>query len=183
MLPGQAHRFELVEQLRSKLIGWRRDGYPKATPVSKRLLQHWTASRPQLASVLLSSRGGRNLHLSCRNKRWGENRQNHQSSGKGDGGPFERWCAKMATGTGKTVVMAMLIAWQTLNHHHNPSHSDYSRSFLAVTPGLTVKDRLSVLTPGADGNYYDMFSLPASRSIQRNLASPRQNSGGQLAQA
>ena len=159
MLPGQAHRFELVEQLRSKLIGWRRNGYPEATPVSKRLLQHWTASDRNQPLFFCQVEAAETFIYLAETRDGAKIAKTIKSGGKGDGGPFERWCAKMATGTGKTVVMAMLIAWQTLNHHHNPGNPDYSRSFLAVTPGLTVKDRLSVLAPGADGNYYDIFSL------------------------
>jgi len=52
----------------------------------------------------------------------------------------------MATGSGKTVVMAMIIAWQALNK--------FTDSFLIVTPGITIRDRLRVLLPNEPGNYY-----------------------------
>ena len=61
---------------------------------------------------------------------------------------------KMATGTGKTTVMAMLIAWQALNAIRSPGSSQFSRSFLIIAPGITIKDRLRVLFPSDPDNYY-----------------------------
>jgi type III restriction enzyme len=60
----------------------------------------------------------------------------------------------MATGSGKTVVMAMLIAWQALNKLANPKDARFADTFLVVTPGITIKDRLRVLYPNDPGNYY-----------------------------
>ena len=61
---------------------------------------------------------------------------------------------KMATGSGKTVVMAMLIAWHALNKLANPQDARFSDTFLIVTPGITIRDRLRVLLPNDPGNYY-----------------------------
>ena len=60
----------------------------------------------------------------------------------------------MATGSGKTVVMAMLIAWQALNKLANPQDTRFTDTFLIVTPGITIRDRLRVLLPNDPGNYY-----------------------------
>lgn len=76
-----------------------------------------------------------------------------------DGGDFVRYCAKMATGTGKTVVMAMVIAWQILNKVHHPPDPRFSRNVLVVAPGLTVRRRLSVRNPTASDNYYREFRV------------------------
>ena len=65
-----------------------------------------------------------------------------------------RMAFKMATGSGKTVVMAMLIAWQTLNKLANPQDARFSDTFLIVTPGITIRDRLRVLLPNDPENYY-----------------------------
>lgn len=65
-----------------------------------------------------------------------------------------RIAMKMATGSGKTTVMAMLIAWQAINSARKES-KDFSRAFLVVAPGITIKDRLRVLLPSEPGNYYD----------------------------
>jgi type III restriction enzyme len=59
----------------------------------------------------------------------------------------------MATGTGKTIVMAMLIAWQTINKAHSPRDACFTNRFLIVAPGITIRDRLRVLLPADAGNY------------------------------
>ncbi len=69
-----------------------------------------------------------------------------------------RLAMKMATGSGKTTVMAMLIAWQTLNAVRKDS-KDFSRAFLIITPGITIKDRLRVLQPSDPNNYYETREL------------------------
>ena len=60
----------------------------------------------------------------------------------------------MATGSGKTLVMAMLIAWQALNKLHDRQDARFSDAFLIVTPGITIRDRLRVLLPTDPDNYY-----------------------------
>ena len=65
----------------------------------------------------------------------------------------------MATGSGKTVVMAMLIAWHTLNKRANPQDARFSDTFLIVTPGITIRDRLRVLLPNDPENYYRQRDL------------------------
>ena len=65
-----------------------------------------------------------------------------------------RLALKMATGAGKTTVMAMLIAWQTINAVRRPGSKNFTRGFLIVTPGLTIRDRLQVLLPNDPNNYY-----------------------------
>jgi type III restriction enzyme len=59
-----------------------------------------------------------------------------------DGGPFPRLCSKMATGSGKTILMSMLIAWQVLNKVTYPQDKRFSKHILLIAPGLTVKNRL-----------------------------------------
>src|SRR5207247_10784162 len=61
---------------------------------------------------------------------------------------------KIATGAGKTTVMAMLIAWQTINAERRPGSKHFSRGFLVCAPGLTIKDRLRVLQPNDPDSYY-----------------------------
>ncbi len=65
-----------------------------------------------------------------------------------------RLALKLATGAGKTTVMAMLIAWQTINAVRRPTSSRYTRGFLVVAPGLTIRDRLRVLQPHDPDSYY-----------------------------
>jgi len=61
---------------------------------------------------------------------------------------------KLATGAGKTTVMAMIIAWQTINAVRRPGSSHFTRGFLVVSPGLTIRDRLRVLQPNDPDSYY-----------------------------
>ena len=65
-----------------------------------------------------------------------------------------RLALKLATGAGKTTVMAMLIAWQTVNAVRHPQSTRFTRGFLVVAPGLTVRDRLRVLQPNDPDSYY-----------------------------
>lgn len=80
-----------------------------------------------------------------------------------------RYACKMATGSGKTVVMAMLIAWALCNRGRVPGDTKYPRNVLVVCPNLTIRERLQVLNPANAGNYYDLFDLvPASLREEMN---------------
>ena len=70
-----------------------------------------------------------------------------------------RLALKLATGAGKTTVMAMLIAWQTINAVRHPNSKKFTRGFLVVAPGLTIKDRLRVLQPNDPDSYYQSREL------------------------
>src|SRR6185295_8252476 len=70
-----------------------------------------------------------------------------------------RLALKLATGAGKTTVMAMLIAWQTINAARRPGSKHFTRGFLVVTPGLTIKDRLRVLQPNDPDSYHTTREL------------------------
>src|SRR5256885_6363653 len=67
---------------------------------------------------------------------------------------LSRVALKMATGSGKTVVMAMLIAWQTINKVFSMQDARFAKRFLVITPGITIRDRLRVLLAEDSGNYY-----------------------------
>lgn len=73
--------------------------------------------------------------------------------------PLRRLGCKMATGSGKTVVMAMLVAWAFCNRGMNPATAAYPNGVLICAPNLTVKKRLQVLRPDAFDNYYDTFEI------------------------
>jgi type III restriction enzyme len=73
-----------------------------------------------------------------------------------------RIALKMATGAGKTTVMAMLIAWQTINAVRRPGSKHFTKGFLVCTPGLTIKDRLRVLQPNDPDSYYSRRELVPS---------------------
>jgi type III restriction enzyme len=57
---------------------------------------------------------------------------------------FARYCIKMATGSGKTKVMALVVAWQFLNaaRESDDIAKDYSKTFLILAPNVIVLERL-----------------------------------------
>jgi type III restriction enzyme len=157
----------LVNQIRERVDAWRAAECPGITSVTRSLLDHWRdrAAR-QLPFYFCQIEAIETLIW--RVEAPAEFKQGIQVPG--DGGLWERICNKMATGTGKTTVMAMIVAWQVLNAVAFPKRTkDFSRALLIVTPGLTVKDRLRVLYTGEPDNYYDAFALCPSESMRQRL--------------
>lgn len=152
----------IINEVRNHVDAWRALPNPnqwQVTPETARLLQHWrhngfSGVRPffcqveaaetaiWLTEVAPSTKHGKRLldHLAAANK---------------DANPeLMRLALKLATGAGKTTVMAMLIAWQTINAVRRPSSKHFTRGFLICAPGLTIKDRLRVLQPHDPDSYY-----------------------------
>ena len=111
----------------------------------------------------MPGRGGRTviwLTEVAPNTRNGKRLLDHLAAANRDANPeLMRLALKLATGAGKTTVMAMLIAWQTVNAVRRPGSRSFTRGFLVCAPGLTIKDRLRVLQPNDPDSYY------ASREI------------------
>lgn len=155
--PGIFVEIDTVNQIRPRVKAWRESGYPGVTGITKRLLEHWQDPEErkdrrfffcQLEAIetliwLTEAPEAEKVGISI----------------NGDGGDFERWCSKMATGSGKTIIMAMIIAWNFLNKVTNPTDSRFSKYAFVVAPGLTVKSRLQVLQPSHVNNYYDEFNI------------------------
>uniref|UniRef100_UPI0035662DF7 DEAD/DEAH box helicase n=1 Tax=Halomonas sp. TaxID=1486246 RepID=UPI0035662DF7 len=168
----------LVNRIRQRVDEWREAGYPGVTSVSRQLLHHWH-ERGEWDSDGLRWEGGPRQYpfYFCQLEAietliWWLEAQESFRQGiflPGDGGPWERICNKMATGSGKTSVMALIITWQTLNAIQYPNDRRYSRAVLVVTPGLTVKSRLQVLYPGNEQNVYDEFRLCPNESMRQQL--------------
>ncbi len=55
--------------------------------------------------------------------------------------------------------MAMMIAWQTINAVRRPASKKFTRGFLVVAPGITIRDRLLVLQPNDPNSYYQSREL------------------------
>ena len=158
--PGIFIPIPLVNTIRPRIKKWREQGYPGVTGITKRLLQHW--QNPE-------ERKDRRFFF-CQLEAietliWLTEAPDADRTGieiQGDGGAFSRWCSKMATGSGKTIVMGMLIAWQVLNKVANGKDTRFSKNVLVVAPGLTVLTRLSVLNPFDKANYYEEFNIVPS---------------------
>ena len=153
---GQLVELPLVNQIRRRVDAWREAGYPGITGITKTLLEHWKDSEQrdypfffcQVEAIetliwLLEAADAEKTGISIPD----------------DGGEFQRLCSKLATGTGKTVVMAMLIAWQVINRVTYPRDGRFSQNIFIVAPNLTVRERLSVLAPSDNTNYYDEFEV------------------------
>lgn len=155
--PGVFVPIELAKQIRPRVKAWREKGYPGVTGTTLRLLRHWQdpEERKERRFFFCQLEAIETLI-------WLTEAPDADKVGvtvPSDGGPFSRWCNKMATGTGKTIIMAMLIAWQVLNKVASRQDTRFSKTILAVAPGLTVKSRLSVLQPSDPKNYYEEFNI------------------------
>ncbi len=158
--PGIFVEIPLVNQIRPRVQAWRERGYPGVSGITKRLLEHWTNPEEfetrrfffcqlEAAETLI----------------WLAEAPPAEKVGieiPSDGGAFERLCAKMATGSGKTIVMAMVIAWHILNKVTYPHDTRFAKNILVIAPGLTVKSRLAVLEPSNPDNYYQAFRIVPS---------------------
>jgi len=154
--PGTFVEIPLVNAIRPRVKAWRKAGYPGATGVTRRLLEHWYNPDERQHRLFFCQLEAIETLI------WLTEAPQADKVGidvPSDGGPFSRLCSKMATGSGKTIVMAMLIAWQVLNKVTAPQDARFSKYVFVVAPGLTVKSRLQVLIPSLPGNYYDEFDL------------------------
>ncbi len=158
---------ELANAIRPRVEAWRGADYPGVTPITRRLLEHWHDSSARHFPFYFCQLEAIETLI------WWVEAALEYRQGiviPGDGGPWERLCNKMATGTGKTTLMAMVITWQTLNALTYPKRNkDFSRAIFIIAPGLTVKERLRVLYPGDPFNYYDTFGLCPSDALREKL--------------
>lgn len=164
----------LINELRHRVDQWRAISNPAhwgVTPETARLLQHWRGDsfgsvRPffcqieavdtaiWLTEVAPSDRNGRRF-------------LDHLQRANAEANPeLSRLALKLATGAGKTTVMAMLIAWQTINAVRRPGSKRFTRGFLIVTPGITIRDRLRVLQPNDPDSYYKNRELVPSDMLE-----------------
>ena len=161
----------IINEVRRHVDAWRKLPAEQCgvTPVTARLLRHWREHqfegiRPFFCQVeaaetaiwltevagIVSGRGPA-TYRNVRDHLRGANEQANPE--------LLRIALKLATGAGKTTVMAMLIAWQTLNAVRQPNSPRFSRGFLVVTPGITIRDGLRVLQPNDPDSYYGKNEL------------------------
>lgn len=156
--PGVFHQIPHINEVRKKINKWRDDDYPGITNITRELLKFWKSGEYRLRpfffcqieaieTIIWFTECGESDHITRKIR---EN---------GDGGEFLRLCSKMATSTGKTVVMAMLITWHVANKFANPNDGRFTRNFLIVAPNKTVAKRLGVLCQDSSGNYYEKFKI------------------------
>ncbi len=163
--PGIFKEIPLVNKIRLRVKAWRENGYPGVTGITKRLLEHWydTEVRENFRFFFCQLEAIETLI-------WLAEAPQSEKTGidiPSDGGEFQRLCSKMATGSGKTIVMAMLITWQILNKVTYPQDARFSKYIFVVAPGLTVKSRLQVLIPAGERNVYDVFNIVPAGLIEK----------------
>lgn len=152
----------IINEVRNHVDSWR--ALPNAaqwqvTPETARLLQHWRhhdfhAVRPFFCQVEAVETAIWLTEVAPGTKH-GKRLLDHLAAANRDANPeLMRLALKLATGAGKTTVMAMLIAWQTINAVRRPASKQFTRGFLICAPGLTIKDRLRVLQPHDPDSYY-----------------------------
>ena len=151
-----------INKVRAQVTAWRNSGYSGVTPTTRRLLEYWNnpENEPRLffcqreaveTAIYLNEYENKNRSDSFHKQLLNVN--------NGANPDLYRIAFKMATGTGKTVVMAMLIVYHTLNKRANPRSDRYADAFLIVTPGVTIRDRLQVLLPENPENDYRKMNL------------------------
>ncbi|OOY26523.1 hypothetical protein BMI90_17600 [Thioclava sp. L04-15] len=165
---------EFVNEMRSQVDAWRRLPNPsdwQVSPITQRLLQHWRAIqcdetqaiRPFFCQLEAVETAIWMTEVASKMGERGRRVRKRLETANAEANPeLFRVAMKLATGAGKTTVMAMLIAWQTLNAVRSPNSKTFSRGFLIVTPGITIRDRLRVLLPNDAASYYQKLNLVPS---------------------
>lgn len=151
-----------INRIRERVDLWRRGGWLHVTPTTRRLLEYWSdpererrlffAQIEALETAIYITEVATKV-----GDAWIPNLLAEEAANANPG--VHRVAHKMATGSGKTVVMGMLIAWHTLNKAASPQDARFTDRFLIVTPGITIRDRLRVVLPSDPNNYYRVMDL------------------------
>jgi len=161
----------IINSVRQQVDQWRKlpnTNDWRVTPETARLLQHWRQHkfggiRPFFCQIEAVETAIWLIEVAPQAGKVGESFIDHLADSNNEANPeLMRLALKLATGAGKTTIMAMLIAWQTINAVRRPQSKRFTRGFLVVAPGLTIKDRLRVLQPNDPDSYY------ASRELVPN---------------
>ena len=159
----QSYHASIIGGVRAAVDKWRSiadSSKWNATPETARLLQHWRSDRfshlrPFFCQVEAVETAIWLSEVAPQIGKEGDRFVEHLTNSNAEANPeIMRLALKLATGAGKTTVMAMLIAWQTVNSVRRPQSKKFTRGFLVVTPGITIKDRLQVLQPNDPYSYY-----------------------------
>lgn len=176
----QYDHMAVINGVREEVDRWRLIPNPndwRVTPETARLLQHWRQHafsdvRPFFCQVEAVETAIWLTEVAPQLGKAGTRFLEHLESANNEANPgLNRLALKLATGAGKTTVMAMLIAWQTVNAVRRPGSRRFTRGFLVVTPGITIRDRLRVLQPNDPDSYYRSRELvPADMLDDLNKA-------------
>lgn len=170
-LSSEAQQYDhtaIINAVRQQVDRWRLipdPGQWHVTPETARLLQHWrhhrfSGIRPFFCQVEAIETAIWLIEVAPQLGKAAQGILEHLANANHDANPeLMRLALKLATGAGKTTVMAMLIAWQTVNAVRRPNSKRFTRGFLIVAPGITIRDRLRVLQPNDPDSYYQSREL------------------------
>ena len=170
-LSSEAQQYDhtaIINSVRQQVDRWRQIPDPSqwhVTPETARLLQHWrhhrfAGIRPFFCQVEAIETAIWLIEVAPQLGKAAQGILDHLVNANNDANPeLMRLALKLATGAGKTTVMAMLIAWQTVNAVRHPNSKRFTRGFLIVAPGITIRDRLRVLQPNDPDSYYQSREL------------------------
>ena len=153
---------EFINRIRARVGAWRQNGHPGATATTRRLLDYWRhPGRERRLFFCQIEAVETAVYLTEVAPKSGDAWIGNQlrAANEAANPALFRVAFKMATGSGKTVVMTMLIAWHALNKLANQQDDRFSDTFLIVTPGITIRDRLRVLLPNDPQNYYRLHDI------------------------
>ncbi len=161
---------EFINRVRDRVSSWRGTNREGITPVTRQLLDHWLSTdraRPMFFCQVEALETV--IYMTEVAPRFGSTWiENELRLANAEMNPeLFRVALKMATGSGKTLVMAMIIAWQALNKLRYPQDARFSDAFLVVSPGITVRDRLRVLMPSDPENYYRKYEIVPSDLMEQ----------------
>jgi len=153
---------DFINKVRGRVAIWRQGGYTGITNTTRRLLEYW--QRPERERRLFFCQIEAletAIYITEVARKYGDAWiENQLREANASSNPLlYRIAFKMATGSGKTAVMAMIIAWHVLNKLADPQNALFSDTFLIVTPGITIRDRLRVLLPNDPQNYYRTLDI------------------------
>jgi type III restriction enzyme len=161
---------EIVNEVRQAVGRWRLQGYPHTTATTRELLAHWRSEDRERRLFFCQLEAAETaIYLAEAAERLGDTKALNviRAENARLNAGLPRLAFKMATGSGKTVVMAMLIAWQALNKLANPYDRRFSHRFLVVTPGITIRDRLRVLLPNDPQAFYRSMDIVTPEQLDR----------------
>jgi type III restriction enzyme len=161
---------KLVNDIRERVKLWKKGGRVGITSTTRRLLEYWTAPDRERKLFFCQTEALETIIYvtEVANKYGDAWIANHLRTANDSSNPgLPRIASKMATGSGKTVVMAMIIAWQALNKMANPKDARFSNAFLIITPGITIRDRLRVLLPNDPDTYYRKLNVVTGEELEQ----------------
>jgi type III restriction enzyme len=144
---GVWEELDLVNRVRERLEMWRAQGYPGVTRTTLELLRYWRREGRQHRLFFAQLEAAEALIFLTEAR--SDLLQGIDVPPDQDG-EFTRYACKMATGAGKTTVMAMVAAWSILNKGGSRGDARFSDVVLVVCPNVTIRNRLRELNPSED---------------------------------